>query len=172
MVVSEAELVGQVVAVVLVLLDRSDLAILVDVAVDLGGNGGQLSNEVHGILESVLPVLGLVHALSIGLGEVGLALKSSDGQRELSHGVQVAGAAVDQLLDELGHVGAGRPLGREIADLLLRGNLAGQEKPEKTLRKGLLASRGLGEHLLALRNGLAAEADTLLRVEDGALMEC
>lgn len=38
-----------------------------------------------------------------------------------------------------------------------------------TLREGLLAAGGLGEKLLALGDGLAAEADALLGVEDGAL---
>lgn len=38
-----------------------------------------------------------------------------------------------------------------------------------TLRKGLLATGSLGEELLALGNGLAAETDTLLGVEDGTL---
>lgn len=38
-----------------------------------------------------------------------------------------------------------------------------------TLGKGLLATRSLGEELLDLGDGLAAEADTLLRVEDGTL---
>lgn len=149
LVLSEAELVGQVECVVLVLLDGRDLAVLVDVAVDLGGNGGQLSNEVHGVLESVLPVLGLLHALSIGLGEVGLVLESSDGDGELSHGVEVAGAAVDELLNELGDVGAGSPLSGEVADLLLRGDLAGEEEPEETFWERLLAAGGLGEELLA-----------------------
>ena len=150
LVLGETELVGQVEGIVLVLLDRSNLAVLVDVAVDLGGNCGKLSDEVHGILEGVLPVLGLVDALGICLGEVGLVLESSDGERELSHGVEVAGAAVDELLNELGDIGAGRPFSGEVADLLLRGNLAGQQKPEETFWEGLLAAGGLGEELLAL----------------------
>ena len=166
LVVSEAELVGQVVGVVLVLLDGGNAAILVDVAVDLGGNGGELGNEVHGVLEGVLPVLGLLHALSIGLGELRLALESSDGKGELGHGVEVGRAAVDELLDELGDIGTGSPVSRQVADLLLGGDLAGQEKPEKTLGKGLLATGSLGENILALGDGLAAETDTLLRVED------
>jgi hypothetical protein len=168
-VVGEAELVGQVVGVVLVLLDRGDLAVLVDVAEDLGGDGGETGNEVHRVLKGVLPVLGLVHALGVGLGELGLVLESSDGERELGHGVEVAGAAVDELLNELGDIGAGSPLSGQVADLLLGGNLAGKQEPEKTLRKRLLATGGLGEQLLALGDGLAAETDTLLRVEDGAL---
>lgn len=38
-----------------------------------------------------------------------------------------------------------------------------------TFGKRLLAARSLGEKLLAFRNGLAAEADTLLGVENGTL---
>lgn len=36
-----------------------------------------------------------------------------------------------------------------------------------TFRQGLLAAGGLRQKLLALRNGLATEANTLLRVENG-----
>lgn len=131
-VVGEAELVGQVETVVLVLLDGGNLAVLVDVAVDARSDGGELGNEVHGVLKGVLPVLSLLDALGVGLGKRGLVLESGDGEGELGHGMKVAGAAVDELRDELGHVGAGSPLARQIANLLLRGNLAGEEKPEKT----------------------------------------
>ena len=169
LVLGETELVSQVVRVVLVLLDGGDLAVLVDVAEDLGGDGGQLGDEVHGVLKGVLPVLGLVHALGVGLGELRLVLERGDGDGELGHGVEVAGAAVDELLDERGDVRAGSPLGGQLADLLLGGDLAGEEEPEKTLGEGLLAAGGLGEQLLALGDGLAAEADALLGVEDGTL---
>jgi hypothetical protein len=83
--------------------------------------------------------------------------------------VEVGRAAVNQLLDELGNVGAGSPLGGQVADLLLGGDLAGEEEPEETLRKGLAAAGGLGEKVLALGDGLAAEANALLGVEDGTL---
>jgi hypothetical protein len=83
--------------------------------------------------------------------------------------VEVVGAAVDELSDEGGELAAGGPLGGQVADLLLRGNLAGEEEPEETLRERLSATGSLGEDLLALRDGLAAETDTLLGVEDGAL---
>lgn len=131
-VLAVTELVSQVEGVVLVLLDRSDLAILEDVAVDAGGNGGQLGNEVHGVLEGVGPVVLLVNTLLVGLGEGGLVLESSDGQRELGHGVEVIGAAVDELLNELGDLRTSSPLSGQLADLLLRGDLAGQQKPEET----------------------------------------
>lgn len=165
LVLGETELVGQVEGVVLVLLDGGDLAVLVDVAVDLGSDGGELGNEVHGVLEGVLPVLRLVDALGVGLGEVGLVLESSDSDGELGHWVEIAGAAVDELLNELGDVGAGSPLGREVADLLLGGNLAGQQKPEKTFWERLLAAWGLGEEFLALGDlcSVSHISDMLLR---------
>jgi hypothetical protein len=142
LVAGEAELVGQVVGVILVLLDRGDLAIFEDVAVDAGSNGGQLGDEVHGVLEGVGPVLLLVDTLGVGLGEGRLVLESGHGQRELGHGVEGVGATVDELLNELGNIGAGSPLGRQVTDLLLGGDLAGQQKPEETLRKGLLTTGG------------------------------
>lgn len=63
--------------------------------------------------------------------------------------MEVAGAAVNELLDELGDIGAGGPLGGEVANLLLRGDFAGEEEPEETFWERLLAAGGLGEELLA-----------------------
>lgn len=132
LVLAEAELVGKVEGVVLVLLDGGNLSALEDVLVDAGSNVGQLGNEVHGVLIGVVPVLLLVDASGVGLGERGGVLEGSDGQRELGHRVEVGRAVVDELLDELGDIGAGSPLGGQITDLLLGRDLAGQEKPEET----------------------------------------
>lgn len=131
-VVAEAQLVGKVERVVLVLLDGGDLASLEDVLVDASGNRGQLGDQVHRVLERVSPVVLLVHALSVGLGERRGVLQGSDGQGELGHGVEIRGAAVDELLDELGDLGAGRPFGGQVAHLLLGRDLTSQEKPEET----------------------------------------
>ena len=168
-VAAEAELVGEVVGIVLVLLGGHDLAALEDVLVDAGSNGGELGNEVHRVLKGVAPVLLLVNTLGVGTSERRGLLEGGDGHGELGHGVEVGRAAVDELLNELGDLGAGSPVGREVADLLLGGDLAGQEKPEEAFGQRLLATGGLGQKLLALGDGLAAEADTLLGVEDGAL---
>ena len=46
-VLTEAELVGKVVGVILVLLHGGYFAIFVDVAVDSSGDGGQLGDEIH-----------------------------------------------------------------------------------------------------------------------------
>jgi hypothetical protein len=83
--------------------------------------------------------------------------------------VEGSWAAVDQLLNELGDVRAGSPLSGQVADLLLAGDLAGQEKPEETFWKGLLATWCLGKGLLALWDGQSTETDTLLGVENGSL---
>jgi hypothetical protein len=140
-VLAEAKLVGEVEGVILVLLDGSDLSALEDVLVDARSDVGKLGNEVHGVLESVAPVLLLVDTLGVGACERRGLLESGDGKRELSHGVKVGRAAVDELLDELREVGAGGPLGREIADLLLGRDLTGQEKPEETCATSMSARK-------------------------------
>jgi hypothetical protein len=132
LVVTESELVSQVEGIILVLLDSGDLAILEDVAVDAGSNGGELGNEVHGVLEGVLPVFLLIQTFGVGLGEGRFVLESSDGKRELSHGVEVVGAAVNELLDELGDVGASSPLSGQVADLLFARDLTSKQQPEET----------------------------------------
>lgn len=132
LVIAETELVGEVEGVILVLLDWGNLSILVDVLVDSGSDGWELRNQVHGVLVCVSPVLLLVDTLSVCLGERRLVLESVDGNRELSHWVEGGWAAVDELLNELGDVGAGSPLGRQVADLLLAWDLTGQEQPEET----------------------------------------
>ena len=86
----------------------------------------------------------------------------SDSQAELAHRVEGRRAAVEDLLDELRNGGAGGPVLGELGDLLLGGDLAGDEEPEETLGERLGAAGSLGEDLLDFGNGLAAEADTLL----------
>ena len=82
--------------------------------------------------------------------------------------MHVVGAAVDELFDELGKVGASSPVSREVSDLLFAWDLAGEEQPEKTFWKGFLSTRSLREDFLAFWNGLPPESDTLLRVKDGS----
>jgi len=149
-VLGKSELVGQVPGEVLVLLGGWDLAVLEDIAVDAGSDVWKAGDQVHRVLKGVVPVLGLPDTLGVGLGESRLTLESGDGNGELSHWVKVAWAAVDKLLDKLWKLGAGGPLGGEVADLLLRWNLTGEEKPEETLWKWLLTTWGLWKNFLAL----------------------
>jgi len=150
LVVAETELVGEVVGVVLVLLDSGDLSILVDVSVDLGSNGWELSNEIHGIIVEVAPVVLLVDTLCIGLGEGRLVLKGGNGKRELSHWVEGVWAAVKKLLNELWHIRTSSPLSGQALDLSLGWDLTGQEEPEDTFWEWLLTIWTLWKKLLAL----------------------
>lgn len=79
-VVAEAELVGEVERVVLVLLDGSNLAALEDILINAGSDVGELGDEVHGVLKGVTPVLLLVNTLGVGLSEGRGVLESSNSQ--------------------------------------------------------------------------------------------
>jgi hypothetical protein len=70
-------------------------------------------------------------------------------------------AAVDDLLNKLGKSCASSPLPREAINLLLGGDLASYEEPEKALRKRLLAAGSLGELILNLRDCVVAEPNSL-----------
>ncbi len=86
----------------------------------------------------------------------------SDGQAELAHRVQSGWTPVEDLLNEIRDRSACGPVFRELGDLLMCWDLAGDEEPKETLRKGFRATQGLGELLLNFGDGLATEANTLL----------
>lgn len=150
-------------------LGGESTAAVVGVLVDLGGNGGQLSQQGDGVIKGRLPVVSLVEALLVGLGELGLVVEGRDGHGELGHGVEVLGEVVKHLGDEGGDLGLLGELARELADLVGGGDLAGEEEPEHGLGKHLSTSLALGKLLLAVLDGAAMEADTLVGVEDGTL---
>ena len=55
------------------------------------------------------PVFALGHTLGVSLCKGGLVFKSCDRKGQLCHWVEVIGAAVDELFDELWDVGASGP---------------------------------------------------------------
>ena len=66
-----ADHLGEVVRPVLGRVDGAGgSTVPVQVVVDGGGHHGQLGDHVHGVLESGVPVLGLVNSLSVSLGEL------------------------------------------------------------------------------------------------------
>ena len=69
LVVSETEESGQVGRVIRVLVNLGKLSVNVDVSEDSAGNVGELGNEVHGVIESGLPVVTLVDTVRVGLGK-------------------------------------------------------------------------------------------------------
>lgn len=106
-----------------------------------------------------------------------------DCEGELSHWVEIVRAAVDELGDELGDVGAGGQFGGQLSNLLLAWDFSSQEKPEEAyslstinLEEGLMcwltfwqrlrASGSLRQQVSAFWYGLATESNAFLRVED------
>lgn len=147
-------------------IDSSELTIFENVAVNSRSDTGELGEEVNGILVGVLPVLLLVDTSLVSLGERRLGLESVDSNRKLSHGMQRGRAVINQLLDVLGKLRSSGKLGRESLDLRLGRDLTGQQKPEETFGKGLIATGALRELLLKIGDSLSTETNTLFRVED------
>ena len=73
-VLAETELIGQVEPVILIFLNRRNLAALEDVLVDSGRDCGKFGDQIHRVLKGVTPVIFLAHAFSVGLGERRLVL--------------------------------------------------------------------------------------------------
>lgn len=87
---------------------------------------------------------------------------SSDGKRKLAHWVESRRASVKQFLNEFGNRGTSSPVLGESGDLLLCGDLAGNEEPKESFGQGLRTARSFWEQLLTLGDGLATEADTFV----------
>lgn len=160
--VLKAKLVGKVGAHIDGGVGGDGLAAVIGVAVNLRSGPGQEGDEVEHVLVGELPVLGLVDAFGVGLGELALGLQSVDADAELAHGVHACGQILEDVRD------MGGKLLRAFCDfvdeglgLFTCGDLACQKKPQESLRERLLAALGLGELGLALWDGIATEADAL-----------
>eukprot|EP00760_Papus_ankaliazontas_P031622 PhM_4_TR5366/c0_g1_i1/m.29121 len=143
-------------------------------AVHVGGDGGDAGHAVEGILKGELAEVLLVGlALGVRLGEDGARLQGHDADGELGHGVRLGGEGVDGLGGDVHHgvLHTAVEVGVEGGSLLRRRHVTGEEEVEHGLGEGLLATGGLGQLRAALRNGETAEADTLLGVEEGGLVD-
>lgn len=161
-VISVTEHVGQVPRVILGRVDGGNLAVSVDVLEDSTGDGGQLGDQVHGILIDGLPVVLLGRTLGISLGERGIMVERGDGEGELRHGVQRIRASVNQVFHKLGQFPAGGPFGGQALDLFRGGDFTGDEEPEEGFGQGFGSTGCGGELGLAFGDGQASESDTLV----------
>mmetsp|Transcript_26428 Transcript_26428/g.41134 ORF Transcript_26428/g.41134 Transcript_26428/m.41134 type:complete len:269 (+) Transcript_26428:731-1537(+) len=148
----------------------SDLDItLVGVVVDGGAKPRQLGNQVHGILETVIPVLLLVNTIGISLLEFGVSLKSSHTNGQLRHRVKVLGEVEHEVLNPGGNLGSGSPLSGQLLDLSVGGDLTSDKEPEKTLREGLFLD--LGELLLQIEDGVSTKSDSFIGIQKRGLRD-
>jgi len=139
------------------------------VPINGSSNNRQFGDEVHRVFVDVLPVLGLVDTVRVGLSKLALGVEGSDGGAELGHGVQVGGEVVEHS-DNVGReAGAVGPLGGQPLDLGVRGHITGHQQPEEAFGQGLVAPRSLRQQLLALRDRVAPEADSLVRIQHRSL---
>ena len=145
------------------------LVALVALAVDVRGDAWELGQDVHDILVHRVPVIHLVDALAVPLGEDGILLELEDGQGELGHRVRVGGDGLEDVDEILGEGASLPPFLGNFDRVLIGRHVAGEEQMEDALGDGLFAAGGLGELLLELGDRVAAEPDALHRVQGRGL---
>eukprot|EP00754_Rhynchopus_humris_P004259 Rhum_TRINITY_DN12180_c0_g1::Rhum_TRINITY_DN12180_c0_g1_i2::g.49956::m.49956 len=143
-------------------------------AVDLGGQLRHTRQQVEGVVQGVLPVVGLRgRAVSVALRELARVSEGQETRRELEHRVHVRRERVKRLrhlVDDGVARGTEVELVLQLLHLLVRGHLAREQKPPHRLRERLRAARRLRQLLLALRDGEATEADALNGVQQRRLV--
>lgn len=150
---------------------RDLVLVSIAVVVDDGSDVRDLGADIEGIFEGRLPVLALVNALAVGLGEVALRLAGEDSHRELGHGVHRLGEALDEGLGLLWQLAAVEEFFLELLELAMGRELPGEEQPEGSLGQGLRAAWGLVALLSDLEEILASVGDTVEVVKLGGFIE-
>lgn len=138
---------------------------MVLVAVDGGADVGQLGEQVHRVLEVVLPVFGLVGARLVGLEEFAVHLLTQQTYRQHGHGVEVLGEGSDEVYVLLCQVASLSPLRGERIELGLVGVPAGGQQEEHAFGEGLHSALGLLSFLAEIGDGMASEGDSADGVE-------
>jgi hypothetical protein len=150
---------------------RHVVDILVAVVEDDGSDSGDAGAHIEGIFKSGVPILALVNAVAVGLGELAEGLASEDTHGELSHGVHVLGEALDEVLDVLGDLASVEELSLEFLKLGVAWELSCEEEPEGSFGEGLRAAWGLVALFSDLVEIFTAVGDTIEVVKLGSLIE-
>mmetsp|Transcript_59017 Transcript_59017/g.97003 ORF Transcript_59017/g.97003 Transcript_59017/m.97003 type:complete len:224 (+) Transcript_59017:382-1053(+) len=165
-----AEVAGEIRAPVL-----HNLAIMVSATVHKRRDLGQLGDHADDVVIHGVPVLGLTGSLLIGPGELALRLAGQQPNLELGHGVHgLVGQPADDSLRFRRDITVFVQLGRQGCLLLFGGNVTSQQQPDQPLRGWFTctgwASEG-GQCFLQIWDGVAAEADALIGVQQRGLPE-
>mmetsp|Transcript_98787 Transcript_98787/g.255321 ORF Transcript_98787/g.255321 Transcript_98787/m.255321 type:complete len:397 (-) Transcript_98787:20-1210(-) len=139
--------------------------VLEGAAVDVRGDQRDLRHQVQRVLESPLPVLGLLHALVVLCGELGILLQGQHADGELSHRMGILRQRIQGGKDILWQCAARVEFNGQRLYLRIGRNLASEEEPEGGLRKRRLATWRLRELLVALEERLAAVGDALVGIQ-------
>mmetsp|Transcript_16508 Transcript_16508/g.25635 ORF Transcript_16508/g.25635 Transcript_16508/m.25635 type:complete len:287 (+) Transcript_16508:2780-3640(+) len=129
--ITESKHVSEVLTHVSIVLHRSDLAVLEDVAVDEGCDTREAGNASKHVLESRAPVLSLLHSLLVRCCELGIPLACKDTHGELSHWVKILGEVENSLLNPIREGSPFVHVSLEAVNLGLGRDLAREKKPDK-----------------------------------------
>ncbi len=163
-----AEHSSEIVAPVLVDVNfsREGTTTTIGVLVDLCCHCWQLREKVDAVIESRFPVISLVQAALVRLGEDGGVIQRRYSASELGHRMQVLGKVVEHAVDELWQLRLLGKLARKSSNLGRRWDLSGQQQPEHGFREHFGSRRSLGQLILAIFDGSAMEANALIGIQD------
>ena len=99
-----------------------------------------LCTPYKNIVGQIWGLLVVNHYLLVGLGKLALRVEGSNGRGKLGHGMDVGGEVVEQGDHVARQLSPAGPLRGEPAHLLLSRDLPGQQQPEETFGKRLLAT--------------------------------
>mmetsp|Transcript_12423 Transcript_12423/g.20598 ORF Transcript_12423/g.20598 Transcript_12423/m.20598 type:complete len:259 (+) Transcript_12423:629-1405(+) len=149
-----------------------DDTVVVNIAVDNGGNFRELGNDIENILQGMDVVLRLGDTVGVGLGKLGFRLTGVKTNGELSHWVHVFGKGVEDGHDVGWKCRSGVKLDGQGISLFLGGDLRGEQEPQQRFEHGFSVTsltRVGRKDGLTLWNSEATETNTFLSIEVGSL---
>jgi hypothetical protein len=148
-------------------------SVLVFVAVmeDDGGDSRNTGAYIEGIFECRVPVLALMNAVVVSLGELAWRLASKDTHRELSHRVHGLREVLDQSFSLSGEFTTVEELSLELSKFTLRGELSSKKEPESGLWKRLWTTWSFGRLCSHSVEVLASVSNTIEVVKLGGLVQ-
>ena len=171
LVLVEAKHVGEVASPIEGVIRSDEVATVVLVPVDSRADVGQLGQKIHGILEVVLPVFGLVGSRLVGLEELAVDLQVKHCHGEHGHGMEVFGEAGDEVQIVLAEVSSVPPFAGQSVELLLSWVPAGGQQEEHGLWEWFNSVGSLLGLFAELRNGVSSEGDSADRVKRRSIIE-
>lgn len=171
LVLVESQHVGEVASPIKGMIRVDESAIVVLVPVDGRANVGQFGQQIHGILEVVLPVFGLVGSGLVGLEELAVNLQVEHSHGQHGHGMEILGQVGDEMQVVLAEISSLPPFTGESVELLLGWVPSGGQQEEHGFWEWFNSIGSLLGLLAELGNGVSSEGDSTDGIKRGSIVK-